>query len=137
MMHRHDRLRPQGPRLLSSLSSPPAPSAAVKAGVPLQEVRRSESGNDLYLFLGVTLIFFISFAAATLAPTIMMAGSNDHSTIGRSFSLGGFFLAIFSVGAATFSPGGLETNGTLLVILLLSGFGFMIGGIIGDTVRLW
>jgi len=132
------RLRPHGPRLIGSLAS----TTTIKAVAPLRplqvvEERNGETNNDLYQFLSMCLIFLLSFTAAILAPTIVMAGSNNHSTIGRSFSLGGFLLSIFSVVAATFGPAGLENNGTILVALVLAGFGAMIGGIIGDTVRLW
>jgi hypothetical protein len=51
--------------------------------------------------------------------------------------MGGFLLAVGGVALAIFLPGGLHRHGIVAVLLTCAGFSFMIGGIVGDSVRFW
>lgn len=120
---------PQGPRLSR------VPRTREELSASPRIVLAQQRPNDSLLFT-IFLAFLVCFIVALVTPTIVV-GSLVHSTVGRSISVVGFVMAAASFGAATFGPGGLENNFVVAVALSCGGFGLMIGGIIGDTVRLW
>ena len=83
----------------------------------------------------VAVIFSVCFAIPLLLPSIV--AGHKASTLGRTISMGGFILAVGGVALAIFLPGGLHRHGIVAVLLTCAGFSFMIGGIVGDSVRFW
>lgn len=117
------RIPPGGPRLASS-------PQAVKDDDKLKE----EDGTATFPMF-VAFLFSLSFVIPLILPSIV--AGHKASTLGRTISMGGFLLAVGSVALAIFLPGGLHRHGVAVVAAVAAGFGFMIGGIVGDSVRFW
>jgi len=136
------RFAPEGPRLTTGRAAAgegagAAAAGAAAAGAAAAPPARAPaaSSSDDAAFARAALAFAAGLAAALLAPSILRGARGAPSTVGRSFSAGGFFTVAAAVAAALFSPGGLPAYLESVAAVACLGFGLMIGGLVGDTVR--
>lgn len=124
-MRRRFNIPPGGPRLASS------PQAVQDDDV---KKLKEEDGKATFPMI-VAFLISLSFGIPLILPSIV--AGHKASTLGRTISMGGFLLAVGSVALAIFSPGGLHRHGVAVVAVVAMGFGLMISGIVGDSVRFW
>jgi len=123
------RFSPEGPRLPSR-----APAAAdTRAAAPAPPAPASDDA----VIHAIAAAFSVGFGGALTAPSALARAGAPAAGSGRACSAGGFFLVAAAVAAALVAPGGLPRYFERVAAVAALGFGAMLGGLVGDTVRLF